>query len=178
MYSNVKVHVSALFPTSDEPVDINDLAFGINSDVEIVVDSELKTDVFDMFDKESKIIFNLSSVHRFVVLQFKHVSRFFRIDVQALDSIGRTRNISIQNNRGNIYVMNDDCAIPLVTSSPSWQILKIDIEDILMKTFGTSFNSCSRLEIQGSLKISKVYLESADYCDAQLPKCLRVVTSV
>ena len=72
-------------------------------------------------------------------------------------------------------ISKNDAAIPLVLSSNSWQIVKIDIEDVLTRCFGTSFVASTSITVEGITRLSKIYFEGEDYSDAQLPKFLRVV---
>jgi len=170
-----QVFLTPLFPNSEEPLDINNLPFYTSPDIGIVIDNELKTDVLEMQEKDSQILFNITSKYKNLVLQFKHVGRFFKIDVEAYDINGRIRKISLQNNRSTVYVIDDDCAIPLVVPSMTWQILKVDVDDIMTRSFGAGFKLFKSVVIEGALKVSKVYCEDQDYCDAQLPKYLRLV---
>jgi hypothetical protein len=170
------VMLTPLFPISEEAADINNLHFYTSPyNTALIVDNELKTDVIEMSEKTSQISFNVSTKHKYLVLQFKHVQRFFRIEIEAYDVNGRIRRISMENNRSTVYVLDDLCAIPLIVPSPTWQIVKIDVDDILSRCFGTGFKLFKNVLVEGALRVSKIYCENEDYCDAQLPKYLRLL---
>ena len=131
-----------------------------------------------MIPKISKVTFPISSSYRYLVFQFRNLNKFFKINLKVIDGSSKLRNISISNSRSTIYIINNECSIPLIVSSSSWQILKIDIVDILKKAFGVTLNVTTEISIEGVIKISKIYFEDLDYCDAQLPDFLRLVGSM
>ena len=144
-------------------------------DVNIIKDEELRSYVIEMLRAESRILFPKSSDNRYLVLQFRYQSKFITFQVNVLDSSNVYRTITASNNRSTVKIVKDEAAIPLVLTSNSWQILKIDIEDVLTRCFGTSLVASKSVVVEGITRLSKIYFEGEDYSDAQLPKFLRVV---
>jgi len=146
--------------------------------LDIAVNEDAKIFTIPMIPKISKVTFPISSSYRYLVFQFRNLNKFFKINLKVIDGSSKLRNISISNSRSTVYIMHNECSIPLIVSSSSWQILKIDIVDILKKAFGVTLNVTTEISIEGVIKISKIYFEDLDYCDAQLPDFLRLVGSM
>jgi hypothetical protein len=60
---------------------------------------------------------------------------------------------------------------------PSWQYLNLDIADIVQRAFGTQYTSCRGVQVSGTCRVSKIYLQDREYADAELPSYLSVLSS-
>ena len=169
--------LSTVLPiNAEEDLDFNNFPHTIEGpEVNIIKDGELRTFVIEMLSAESKISFPKSSNNRYLVLQFRYQSKFLSFSINLVDSNNVNRTIVASNSRSTVKISKEDASIPLVLSSNTWQIVKIDLEDVLKRCFGTSFVESKFITVEGITRLSKIYFEGEDYSDAQLPKFLRVV---
>ena len=122
---------------------------GAEESVFIEKDPELRTRVVLMLHSTSKISFPVSTNNHCLVLQFRYQSRFVSFSLSVIDTMGRGKSVTVTNNRSTVKIDKDEVAIPLVISNDGWQILKIDIDDILLRCFGTRFMSCKAVAVEG-----------------------------
>ena len=143
-------------------------------EVDIVEDNELVKDVFEIGD-QSSISFPASSNLPIFVTFIKNTGRFLEVAVRVLDSEGVNRKITMSNKRSTIAVNKDTCNLPLQIDH-GWQYLNVDLNNICKRCFGTQFISCVDIRIGGPARVAKIYFESVDHADAELPMYLRVIS--
>ena len=84
------------------------------------------------------------------------------------------RTITISNRRTTIHIHGNQCAVPMELGL-GWQYVNIDLNDIMMRCFGTSVEYVSAIIIHGSTRVGKIYFQDKNYSDAELPKLLRIL---
>ena len=80
----------------------------------------------------------------------------------------------MNNRSSNAAVDKNICELPMHIGE-GWQYLNLNIDDILMRCFGTNIKLCKEVVINGSCRISKVFFQEQLYSDVELPPFLRVI---
>lgn len=164
-----------VYPVSNNPDEnaIEVLPCLYSGEVEQCADSHLlpSADVISLSD--AQIDFNVYSTFRYLAFQIKHIGEFFLIGLRIEDTSGVFRSVMISNNRSTVLISRNEVKMPLVVKE-GWQFIGIDLEDILRRTFGVGYRSCSQLIVSGSCRIWRIYFQEKEYADCQLPYFLRV----
>ena len=169
--------IMPVLPPSDEELDFEHLDCSPNGEISVVDDNELSLEgnapVIEVLGFDSNIVFFVNCRQPYLVIHFKSIDRFFSLSVTLRDSIGKDRKFEISNKRSVIAVDKDMCKLPLEVG-PGWQRVCVDLNNLVLKAFGSSFVICSSVVINGSCRISKLFFQKEDYSDIELPSFLRV----
>lgn len=137
---------------------------------------ELGKDVIEIMGEESLIEFPTRSNLRYLAVYLKNMDRFLKIVIKLQDSSGKIREFTISNRRTTVFVQNSMCQLPM-DIGPAWQYFCIDLADITNRCFGTSYYMCTEVQIHGSTRLAKMYLQAKRHADAELPLFLRVLST-
>ena len=173
----MSVKIYPVLPPSEEELDFDVLNCQPEGDVNVVNDPDLKKDVLEMNGQYSRINFPVNSDLKMLVFHLK-CTKYFSIQIIVGDKSGDYKSISATNTRSAIRVTKQECLLPIVLKMGTWQIIKLDLADILKRAFGTEFLCCHDVQIGGGITLGKLYFEDDNYADAQLPSFLRVVQSL
>jgi hypothetical protein len=153
--------------------------------IEVVTDNALvsNTDgkqVVEVMGSSSKMVFSQTSSHQYLVFHLKPINKFFKLSFILHDLQGNQKTVELANSRSVIAADNKMAQLPLTTSSMnSWQRLCLDLHNIMYNAFGIQadhYSHCSNVTIWGSCRLGKVFFQSRDYADPELPACLRVMS--
>ena len=124
--------------------------------------------------RDAAIEFRFTSVIRYLAVHVKNESSFIRIKFKVMDSAGIIRQLVLTNQRSTVYCYRNLCEMPLLLG-PNWQYVNLDIADIVPRAFGTQYMSCRAVQVSGTCRVSKIYMQDREYADAELPPHLRVL---
>lgn len=149
-------------------------------DADIVDDSDILLDdtkpVVELIGNDSKINFPLDCRRQYLVFHIKTIkSRFFKIFIIVKDDLNRERLYEISSKRTIVSVDSNYAQLPLNVTDNGWQRICLDLDDITKNAFGTTYLKCVNISVTGTCRVGKIYFQSKDYADVELPPCLRVV---
>lgn len=174
---------TAILPQSDGKIDFDMLDCSISGpEVAVVEDFELQTPpngpaipVVELMGKESRITFYADCSRPFLVLYIKNIQRFLKLNLICVDDVGKETFFEISNNNSIVTVDKlGNCKLPLEIEN-GWQYICMDLSDILANACGTSYSMCKEVTIFGSCRLFKLYFQSKQHADCELPPYLRVV---
>lgn len=178
-YTDNPLNILPIFPVTDGEIDFDTIDCDVvGQQVNLVDDDEVPdVSVLEIIGAQSSVNFfgmsnGISSLSQ-LAIHFKNTNRYFTLMLALVDSNNMLRNIEISNKRSTIYIDNNDCRIPMEIKV-GWQYINLDMNSICHHAFGTTFRNCKELQIHGSCRVSKIYLQDKEYADAQLPVWLRV----
>jgi len=169
----MSIKIIAVLPPSEEELDFDVLNCQLEGDVNVISDPDLKRDVIEMNGKFSRISFPLNADLKMLVLHLK-CSKYFSIQIIVQDKSGEYKSIVATNTRSAVRVTKRECMLPIVISIGTWQIIKVDLHDIVRRAFGSEFFRCHDVQVGGGVTLGKLFFEDDSYADAQLPAFLRV----
>lgn len=70
----------------------------------------------------------------------------------------------------------DRAFLPLKLAE-GWQRVNIDLEKTVRLVFGTSYLTTSQVTLRASARVAKVFFQSEEFSDYELPSHLRVVNT-
>jgi hypothetical protein len=91
------------------------------------------------------------------------------------DSQKNIRTFILSNRRTTLHIEHNQCQLPFVFGD-GWQIINLDLHDILERCFGTQLISTQEIIIYGSVRIGKIYFQDKLYSDVELPPYLRLMS--
>lgn len=174
-----EVKVVPLFPPSDNAVEDFDVIdcspFG--PEVNIIDDEELSgRPVVDIVGEDSKITFRSSLSLNMLVMHINSNNRFFSIVIRVRDDAGKDRILQLSNKKSTIMILEDTCKVPMEVGE-GWQRICINLDNMLSRAFGSKLISCTSVTFGGTCRLAKVFFQSEDLSDPQLPAFLRVADS-
>lgn len=169
----VKVH--AVVPAAGcHEINFEDIDYTAEGpSVSVVTDQETGADAVDVNDN-SRISFPVHCKYRYLALNIKNIDKFVSITLVCKCIENTPRQITLQNKRTNIVVDGNTASIPMKFVE-GWQYLNLDIEKMVMNSFGVSCASTLLVSLQGATRVSKIYFQEEPYSDAELPAFLRLV---
>jgi hypothetical protein len=111
-----------------------------------------------------------------LVLQLKDTGHFFSFEVHVRDAGGAPLSLLVSNRCTAIRLLGSQCALPLETR-PGWNIVRLDLADVVRRAFGREFGVCTGIVLLATMRVLRVYFESAPLEDAELPEFMRCVDS-
>lgn len=174
------MELSPIFPPNNEPIDFDNIDCQIlGTEIEMVEDSELNYEsppqVLEIRNNNTKIRFFTDCPRPYLVIQFKTIKKFLTIEFICLDENGQEKIFMASNRTSFITVDGSICKLPLTTPQEGWQYCMINLEDLFADAFGSIYYQCREVIIHGSCRLSKIYFQSKQYADIELPSFLRVV---
>lgn len=172
----IEAVVIPLFPLSENEIE----DFGLidctpsGPEVSVIDDEELSgKSVIEIIGEESKIMFHSSSSYSFLVIHINSNNRFFSIVINVRDDAGKDRIFHLSNRKSTIMILESTCRVPMEIGE-GWQRICINLDDMLTRSFGSKLVLCSSVTFGGSCRLAKVFFQTQDYSDPQLPPFLRV----
>eukprot|EP00752_Nemacystus_decipiens_P003179 g2942.t1 len=102
------------------------------------------------------------------------LDKFFSFEVEIVDDTKRYRYLDISNTRSVANIGSDRALLPMKLDE-GWQRINIDLERTVRLVFGSSYLTTSQIVIRASARIAKVFFQSQQFSDYELPCHLRVV---
>lgn len=171
------VAVVPLFPTSENEIeDFESVDCHPSGEVNLIDDEESGILVIDIIGEDSRINFFGTSSHPLIAIHVNCSNRFFTIVIHVRDDANKDYVFELSNKRSTITIENNICKLPLEVGE-GWQRLCINMEDILLRAFGSTFALSTKITFIGSCRLAKLFYQSDDYSDPELPSFLRVATS-
>jgi hypothetical protein len=177
------MEITPIFPPNNEAIDFDNLdCHIIGNDVSMVEDGELNYEfppsVLELSNQNTKIRFYTDSTRPYLVLQFKTLKKFMSLEFLCIDEDGNEKVFLSSNNTSFITIDGSTCKLPLqTTSNDGWQYCCINLEDLLADAFGAIYYKCREITISGTCRVSKIFFQSKQYSDIELPNFLRVVSN-
>lgn len=171
--------ISLVLPPSDEPIDFDNLnCNAVGTEISLVEDSELhvKTpvQVIEVVGQDTKLIFYPDCQRPYLVMHLRSMKRFLSFKITCEDSKRGSKTFMASNKQSFITIEDDICRMPLQIGT-GWQYICLDLVDMMANAFGSTYTKCIEIEISGSCRIGKIYFQSKQYADIELPDYLRVV---
>lgn len=177
-----KCTLDALLPSPDVE-EIDDLhavvvsqqeaeAMADGNESQVVDDRELGKAAVELVGKAS-LALDSHSVLPILVLHVKNLERFMMLEVDTLDEDRIPKQIRLSTRRTITTVEGTKVELPLVLG-PGWQLVCLDLRDLLQRAFGAAYFSTSQIRIHGSCRIAAAFLSDRVYSDVELPDFLRV----
>lgn len=173
-----QAEVIAIFPPSAFEIEDFDVVDCIpTGDCSIVEDEDFfRKSVIDVGDSSSHITFFGNTRYPLVVMHVNSGGRFFSMKFDVRDSSGKERMIVVSNKKTYVTITGNECTVPMDVGE-GWQRICIDLDDMLVRAFGSKLQICSKITLYGTCRLAKLYYQSMEYADAQLPDFLRVASS-
>jgi hypothetical protein len=105
----------------------------------------------------------------------KDVARFCALEVDVLDADTNTPLHLVITNRVTAVRVKDNLAILPLSIFPGWNIIKIDLVDVVRRCFGRNYAMTVNVTITASCRIARIYFEARPLADADLPTFLRTL---
>lgn len=96
------------------------------------------------------------------------ISVSHRSPTQTFPSVPRSNTRSVAD------ISGDRAQLPLKIGR-GWQYVNLDLERIVRLAFGTNYLTTSQVTLRASARISKVYFQSENFSDFELPAHLRAI---
>ena len=109
-----------------------------------------------------------------LVLQLKDIGLFLSFEVHVRDAGGAPLSLLVSNRCSAIRLQGSQCVLPLETR-PGWNLVRLDLADVVRRAFGREFGVCTGVVLRASLRVLRIYFESAPLEDSELPNFLRCV---
>jgi len=172
------VNISPILPPEDEfQLDFEILDCVVMSDkhaqVAIITDNEIDRDALEI-GENSRVVFSTFSKYPYLCVHLKNVEKFMSITVACKCENDLIRELTFSNRRSNVHIHGNTLSAPLIISD-GWQYVNIDLNKVLLNGFGVKFISCLEVVIDGSTRVSKMFLQEQEYADAELPPYLRMI---
>jgi len=142
--------------------------------VDVVTDSETGKDALEVNDGSSAS-FPCQSSYRFLCLHLKNLDKFVHLTIFCQCSSGQIRQVVLTNKRSNVKIEGAASVFAPIVIGSGWQYVNVDLDDILLNSFGTHFLCATQVTISGSARVSKLFFQDEEYSDAELPPYLRLV---
>ena len=173
-----EIDILPIMPPSGEDFDFDAIdCLPTGPEVTITDDFELLTEsgcpVLEIIGEKSKITFFTNCTLPFVALHLKNIDRFLGITMGIQDDKGENRIIKFTNKRSLVIVDKNECNLPLELGE-GWQYLSLDFQRICNNAFGSNYVGCTEITVHGSCRLSKLFFQSEEYADVELPEFLRV----
>lgn len=168
--------VMPLFPISENEIEDFCLIDCTPSgpEVSVIDDEELSgRSIIEIIGEDSKITFHSSSSYKFLVMHVNSKNRFFSVAIAVRDDAGKDRIFHLSNRKSTIMILDSICRVPMEIGE-GWQRICINLDDMLTRSFGSKLVLCSGVTFGGSCRLAKVFFQTQDYSDPQLPPFLRV----
>mmetsp|Transcript_1690 Transcript_1690/g.1771 ORF Transcript_1690/g.1771 Transcript_1690/m.1771 type:complete len:179 (-) Transcript_1690:77-613(-) len=175
VYSDYPADLTAILPPGDIDIDFDTVNCELGGqEVDIVEDSELLRDVFEIGDKSS-ITFPTNTSNKMLVMFIKSIGKYVEISLRVTDEEGLTRRIVISNNRSIVAADERLARLPLQLGT-GWQYMCVDIADMSKRCFGATHSVTEDVQIRGPSRLSKMFFQSKPHADVELPLFLRVIS--
>lgn len=178
---------NVLPPTTSTEIDLDMIDCYVSGpDVSIAEDDELNLSnrnsanpamVVELVGADSKITLFTDCERPQIVIHFKTMKRFLTISILCLDDTGKERVFEMSNKNSVVTIENGFCKMPMEAAHDGWQRSCIDMDELLANAFNSSLHAVREITISGSCRVSKVYFQSKNYADVELPGHLRVVNN-
>ncbi|CAM9779520.1 unnamed protein product [Pylaiella littoralis] len=142
--------------------------------VSVFDDEELGVQVVELLGRRCCVTLPCSSILRHLCLHMKALDKFFSFEVEIVDDTKRYRYIEISNTRSVADIGTDRALLPLRLEE-GWQRVNIDLDRTVRLAFGSSYLTTSQVTIRASARVAKVFFQSQEFSDFELPSHLRVV---
>lgn len=106
----------------------------------------------------------------------KHLAKFVTLEIEVVDSQSEFRTLLLSSKKSIVSVSGSRVEVPILLGE-GWQLVKVDLEDLVFKAFGTAYLKTVHITINSACRLSKLFMADQVYSDAQLPPHLRVLKS-
>ena len=106
----------------------------------------------------------------------KHLAKFVTLEIEVVDSQSKFRTLLLSSKKSIVSVIGSRVEVPILLGE-GWQLVKVDLEDLVFKAFGTAYLKTVHITINSACRLSKLFMADQVYSDAQLPPHLRVLKS-
>ena len=65
--------------------------------------------------------------------------------------------------------------MPMLLADDDWQLVRLDLQDMCAKAYGTDYESVAQVRIGATCRIAKLYMADDLYSDAEMPPHLRAL---
>ncbi len=170
--------ILAVIPPGPDDFDFDQIdCLPVGPDVTIVDDFELLVDsgcpVLDIAGKESKMIFYTESTLPLICFHIKSVEKYLGLTLKMTDDSGEARTVNF-NTKSSIVTLDKNTLNLPINIGDGWQFLCLDFRKLCNHGFGTNYSHCTEVQVQGSCRLSKIFFESREFSDIELPAYLRV----
>lgn len=179
--SDIRLEISTIWPQGEGEIDFEAIdCLPLGDETNITEDDELnyaqEKAVIEMIGPDSKITFYTNCERHLLVLHLKSCGRFLDFSFILRDDTGKEKFFEVSNKRTLVLVDQEKslAQLPLIIKDRGWQRICLDMDLLLSRSFGTNFESCVEVTVSGTCRLYKLYFQSYDYADAQLPEFLRV----
>merc|ERR1711964_885753 len=95
--------------------------------------------------------------------------------IKVKDKTGVMKSIQFANHQSvaKINLKENKCRLPMKLDR-GWNYLNIDLENVVSKAFGASYEHTRTITIKAQCRIWRVYFQNREYADVELPKLLRM----
>lgn len=173
------MEITPVLPLNNTPLDFDCMDCLVQgAQATIVDDGELNIEnpipVIELIGQESKIKFFVDCDRPKIAFHFKTLKRFFTIVLVCLDDNGQEKIFQLSNKSSFVTVDSNICKLPF-SCQDGWQYSSIDLEELMANAFGVSYRKCIEVVVCGTCRLSKIYFQSQEYSDIELPSFLRVL---
>jgi TorA maturation chaperone TorD len=113
-----------------------------------------------------------TSTQSMLCLFIKHVDKFCSLEVEVVDSAEQYRLLNMSNRRSTATIDGDEALLPLELEE-GWNYLCLNLEDVVAAAFGSQYLTTTRVTINGSCSVARVYFQDRHYTVMDLPDCIR-----
>ena len=143
--------------------------------VRFAEDEGLRAQVLDVLEPSATVEFALPGCDlRLLTLHVECLDAYMGIEVEASDHTGVLRRVAMNNNQSVVRVRGDECCMPLVLR-PGWNMLCLDLDDIIFRAFGTHYTELHTVLIHACCRVWHLFAHDERVSDPELPKHLRVI---
>lgn len=107
-----------------------------------------------------------------LAVHLKDIGRFCAIEVELRDENNDNFRIIITNRVTAVRVKDAQAVLPLVLH-PGWNLVLIDLRDVLQRAFGLGYAMTTCVSVLASCRVARIYLQARPLSDQELPPFLR-----
>lgn len=112
-----------------------------------------------------------------IVLQVKHLLKYFTFSVTILDDKGIERTFKSSNFQTLTRVKGNFCSLPMKLED-GWNQVSIDLEDFCKKAFGTNYKETKRVQVNANCRIRRIYFTEFPVNSKKIPPEYKVFAAV
>jgi hypothetical protein len=142
----------------------------------VVKDGEIGADALEMVGGRTKVRLSFQCEIRlpFLVVHLKDIGKFCAFGVVCEARDGTELTLELRSNASLARVSSSKAVLPLILR-PGWNYCCLDVEDIVHTAFGKVLALTTRVTVESSCRVSKVFFQDKRYEDRELPEFLRVI---
>lgn len=168
--------VLALLPP-DAATPLERVGAVVEARARVVVDEESREMVVELTDRagEQCLGFTCATPLPWLVVHLRDVGKYCDVEVAMLDASGKLYNVRLSGATSTIRVAADSAMLPLHTHAGAWNRVPLHLPTLLSAAFGREYQSCVGVVVHAACRVSRIFFQSADFADSELPPLLRVL---